>query len=82
MKGVPDAPRCGFSNAVVQILRMHGIQYDSHDVLANEELRQGDDEYYGTNSSSIITRIMVKSQINERYSGLFSMMERNMFDPV
>lgn len=42
MKGVPDAPRCGFSNAVVQIMRMHGVNYDSHDVLSNEEIRQGD----------------------------------------
>lgn len=41
MKGVPDAPRCGFSNAVVQIMRMHGVNYDSHDVLSNEEIRQG-----------------------------------------
>jgi Glutaredoxin-related protein len=28
MKGVPEAPRCGFSNAVVQILRMHDVPYD------------------------------------------------------
>lgn len=41
MKGVPDAPRCGFSNAVVQIMRMHAVPYDSHDVLADENLRQG-----------------------------------------
>ena len=41
MKGVPDAPRCGFSNAVVQIMRMHAVPYDSHDVLSNEDLRQG-----------------------------------------
>ncbi|XP_058130505.1 glutaredoxin-related protein 5, mitochondrial [Anopheles ziemanni] len=41
MKGNPDAPRCGFSNAVVQILRMHSVKYDSHDVLENEALRQG-----------------------------------------
>lgn len=41
MKGVPDAPRCGFSNAVVQILRMHGVEYDAHDVLQDESLRQG-----------------------------------------
>ncbi|KAK7863557.1 hypothetical protein R5R35_011181 [Gryllus longicercus] len=41
MKGVPQEPRCGFSNAVVQILRMHGVNYDSHDVLKDEELRQG-----------------------------------------
>lgn len=41
MKGVPDAPQCGFSNAVVQIFRMHGVTYDSHNVLANEVIRQG-----------------------------------------
>lgn len=41
MKGVPDAPKCGFSNAVAQILRMHGVQYDSHDVLSDESIRQG-----------------------------------------
>lgn len=44
MKGNPEAPRCGFSNAVVQILRMHGVQYDSYDVLQSEELRQGKKE--------------------------------------
>lgn len=41
MKGVPEEPRCGFSSAVVQILRMHGVQYDAHDVLKDENLRQG-----------------------------------------
>ena len=41
MKGLPEQPRCGFSNAVVQILRMHGVTYDAHDVLADESLRQG-----------------------------------------
>ncbi|KAH8393013.1 hypothetical protein KR200_000146 [Drosophila serrata] len=45
MKGNPQAPRCGFSNAVVQILRMHGVQYDAHDVLQNEALRQGVKDY-------------------------------------
>ncbi|KAH8275988.1 hypothetical protein KR018_000493 [Drosophila ironensis] len=42
MKGNPQQPRCGFSNAVVQILRMHGVQYDAHDVLQDEALRQGE----------------------------------------
>ena len=41
MKGVPEQPMCGFSNAVVQILRMHGVQYDSYDVLSDEAIRQG-----------------------------------------
>lgn len=41
MKGNPEGPRCGFSNAVVQVMRMHGVTYDSHDVLQNEDIRQG-----------------------------------------
>ena len=45
MKGIPAAPRCGFSNAVCQIFRMHNVDIDSHDVLADEELRQGIKEY-------------------------------------
>jgi monothiol glutaredoxin len=45
MKGVPDMPKCGFSNAVAQILRMHGVKYSSHDVLADESLRTGIKEY-------------------------------------
>eukprot|EP00094_Tigriopus_californicus_P004951 TCALIF_04769-PA protein Name:"Similar to GLRX5 Glutaredoxin-related protein 5, mitochondrial (Homo sapiens)" AED:0.22 eAED:0.24 QI:0/0/0/0.75/1/1/4/0/102 len=39
--GVPEQPRCGFSNAVVQIMRMHDVQFKAHDVLQDEELRQG-----------------------------------------
>lgn len=46
MKGVPDQPMCGFSNAVVQVLRMHGVEnYDSHNVLEDDELRQGIKEF-------------------------------------
>merc|ERR1712117_884273 len=45
MKGVPAQPRCGFSNAVVQIMRMHGVGFSAHDVLADEELRQGVKDY-------------------------------------
>lgn len=46
MKGVPEEPKCGFSNAVVQIFRMHGVTYDAHDVLKDEELRKGVHDYY------------------------------------
>ncbi|XP_014279655.1 glutaredoxin-related protein 5, mitochondrial [Halyomorpha halys] len=45
MKGVPDEPRCGFSNAVVQILKMHGVQFDAHNVLENENIRNGIKDY-------------------------------------
>ncbi|XP_032789412.1 glutaredoxin-related protein 5, mitochondrial [Daphnia magna] len=46
MKGVPEQPMCGFSNAVVQIFRMHGVtNYDAHNVLADENMRQGIKEF-------------------------------------
>ncbi|KOC62320.1 Glutaredoxin-related protein 5, mitochondrial [Habropoda laboriosa] len=45
MKGVPDSPKCGFSNVVVQILKMHDVKYDAYDVLAENELRQGIKDY-------------------------------------
>ncbi|XP_063720093.1 glutaredoxin-related protein 5, mitochondrial-like [Symsagittifera roscoffensis] len=42
MKGVPTAPQCGFSNAVVQILKMHGVEdYNAHNVLEENEIREG-----------------------------------------
>merc|ERR1712154_162665 len=42
MKGTPEQPRCGFSNAVVQILRFHGVdKFDSVNVLEDEDVRQG-----------------------------------------
>lgn len=42
MKGTPAQPLCGFSNAVVQILRMHGVDhYAAYNVLEDQELREG-----------------------------------------
>lgn len=42
MKGTPAQPMCGFSNAVVQILRMHGVDnYAAYNVLEDQELREG-----------------------------------------
>ncbi len=42
MKGTPAAPRCGFSNAVVQIFKFHGVdKYNAHDVLEDDDLRGG-----------------------------------------
>jgi len=46
MKGSPDAPQCGFSATVVQILKLAGVQeYAAVNVLADEAVRQGIKEY-------------------------------------
>ena len=41
MKGTPDAPRCGFSSTVVQILDHLGVDFVGVDVLQDEALRDG-----------------------------------------
>jgi len=41
MKGDPQAPRCGFSNAVIDILSIHKAKFEAHDVLKDENLRKG-----------------------------------------
>ena len=45
MKGSKLMPQCGFSNNVVQILNTLGVPYDTVDVLADNEIRQGIKEY-------------------------------------
>ncbi len=45
MKGSKLMPQCGFSNNVVQILNTLGVPYETADVLADPEIRQGIKEY-------------------------------------
>jgi len=40
MKGVPEMPRCGFSNQVVQILNHLGVEYGARDILVDPRIRQ------------------------------------------
>ena len=41
MKGNPTFPQCGFSSTVVQILKHIGVNFQSYDVLQDENLREG-----------------------------------------
>ncbi len=41
MKGTPDAPQCGFSMAVTNILKILEVNFKSVDVLANQNVREG-----------------------------------------
>ena len=45
MKGDRLMPQCGFSNQVVQILNILGVPYETVDVLADQDIRQGVKEY-------------------------------------
>ena len=41
MKGSKSFPQCGFSNAVVEVLKKEGIPFETVNVLADAEIRQG-----------------------------------------
>ena len=41
MKGVPERPQCGFSNAVVQVMKAEGVEFKGFNVLADPDLREG-----------------------------------------
>ena len=41
MKGTPDAPECGFSMAVSNMLKFLEVNFKSVNVLSNQNLREG-----------------------------------------
>ena len=41
MKGTPDAPQCGFSMAVTNILKILDVKFKGVNVLENQNLREG-----------------------------------------
>ncbi len=45
MKGTKQFPACGFSNAVVQILKKEGVSFETFNILSDPEVRQGLKEY-------------------------------------
>ena len=45
MKGTPDAPQCGFSMAVSNILKLMNVKFKGINVLEDQNLRQGIKEF-------------------------------------
>ena len=45
MKGNRDFPQCGFSGRAIQILQILGAKFETNDVLADDEVRQGIKEF-------------------------------------
>ena len=41
MKGTPDAPQCGFSMAISNILKILDVKFKGVNVLESDQLRQG-----------------------------------------
>lgn len=45
MKGNRDAPRCGFSKSMIALLNGHNVEYETFDILEDEEVREGLKKY-------------------------------------
>ena len=45
MKGTPDAPQCGFSMAISNMLKILEVSYKGINVLENQSLREGIKEF-------------------------------------
>ena len=45
MKGTPDAPQCGFSMAVSNMLKILDVKFKGINVLESEQMRQGIKEF-------------------------------------
>ena len=45
MKGTPEAPQCGFSMAISNILKILEVNFKGINVLENDNLRQGIKEF-------------------------------------
>ncbi len=41
MKGNKDFPQCGFSDAVVKILKFYEVDFTTYDILSRPDLRSG-----------------------------------------
>ena len=45
MKGTPDAPQCGFSMAVTNLLKILEVNFEGINVLESQSLREGIKEF-------------------------------------
>lgn len=41
MKGDPATPKCGFSRQLMEIMKETGVEFDTFDILTDEDVRQG-----------------------------------------
>ena len=45
MKGTPEFPQCGFSAHTIEILKTYGYPFETADVLADPQVREGIKRY-------------------------------------
>ncbi len=59
MKGTPDAPQCGFSMAISNMLKILEVNYKGINVLETQSLREGIKEF---SESPAIQQVYIKGE--------------------
>ncbi len=83
MKGTPEAPMCGFSAQVIQILKSLNVKFGSRNVLEDWDIREGVKKFTNwptvpqlyvkgkfLGGSDIVADMHRKGQLNEVFEGL------------
>nr|DAD20923.1 TPA_asm: hypothetical protein HUJ06_022386 [Nelumbo nucifera] len=60
MKGRPEEPKCGFSSKVVEILQQEKVDFQTFDILTDDEVRQG------LKKSGELKRVLTEKGISEK----------------
>ena len=60
MKGTPDAPRCGFSARVTQMLNTSGADYSAMDILPDPRIRE---ELSGLSGWPTIPQLFIEGEL-------------------
>jgi monothiol glutaredoxin len=79
MKGNPQAPQCGFSAHVVDILQSYGYPFETADVLADSAVREGIKRY---SNWPTIPQIFVNGKFIGGCDILHELHERGELKPV
>ena len=58
MKGTPDSPQCGFSMAVLNVLKHLNVNFKAINILEDESLRQGIKDFSQTYLPSLMLVII------------------------
>ncbi len=79
MKGNPQCPQCGFSAHTVEILQSYGVPFETVDVLADSEVREGVKRY---SKWPTIPQIYIKGKFIGGVDILHEMHERGELAPL
>ncbi|XP_042432679.1 monothiol glutaredoxin-S4, mitochondrial-like [Zingiber officinale] len=74
MKGLPDAPRCGFSALAVKVLQQYGVPIKARDILGDLKLKESVKTY--TNWPTF-PQVFIKEEFVEGSDILFNMHQVN-----